>query len=125
MRQDRAERVAEAMQAELSAMIQRELKDPRIGFVSVTRVDVSRDLGKARVYVSVLDETQQEGSLEGLRSASGLLRGEIARRLQLRLAPVLEFHLDHSIEQSVRVQRLLREAGVSDGSGPGDGHDGD
>ena len=112
MKQERADRIGEAMLAELSDMIQRELKDPRIGFVSVTRVMVSRDLAKARVYVSVLNGEHAADTLAGLESAQGYLRGEVARRLKLRLAPALEFKLDRSIAESVHIQQLLREAGV-------------
>jgi ribosome-binding factor A len=113
MKQERADRIGEAMLAELSDMIQRELKDPRIGFVSLTRVVVSRDLAKARVYVSVLNPEQAADTLAGLESAQGYLRGEVARRLKLRLAPALQFKLDQSIADSVHIQQLLRQAGVA------------
>ena len=109
MKTERAERVGEAMRAELADLIQRELKDPRIGFLSVTRVAVSRDLARARVYLSVLDPAGEPDTLAGLRSASGFLRGEVARRLKLRLAPALEFVGDPSIRQSLHVQALLNE----------------
>lgn len=114
MKQERTERVAEAMQNELAAMLQRDVKDPRIGFASIVRVDLARDLAVARVYVSVLNEEQAEETLVGLRSAKSYLRGEVARRLHLRQAPDLDFRLDHSLEASLTVQRLLREAGVHD-----------
>jgi ribosome-binding factor A len=122
MKQERAERVAEAMLVELSNMIQRELKDPRIGFLSLTRVEVSRDLAKAKVYVSVLNPDQAEDTLAGLKSAQGFLRGEVARRLKLRLAPQLDFRLDDSIRESVHIHQLLKEAGVPP-EAPGGGHD--
>jgi ribosome-binding factor A len=112
MKQERAERVAEAIQTELAAMLQREIKDPRVGFVSVTRVDLARDLAVARVYVSVLNPEEADETLIGLRSARSFLRGEVARRLRLRQAPELEFRLDHSLEASLTVQRLLKQAGV-------------
>jgi ribosome-binding factor A len=112
MKQERAERVAEAMQTELAAMLQREIKDPRVGFVSVTRVDLARDLAVARVYVSVLNPEEADETLIGLRSARSFLRGAVARRLRLRQAPELEFRLDHSLEASLTVQRLLKQAGV-------------
>ncbi|MGC8489990.1 MAG: 30S ribosome-binding factor RbfA [Clostridia bacterium] len=112
MKQERAERVAEAMQTELAAMLQREIKDPRVGFVSITRVDLARDLAVARVYVSVLNPEEADETLVGLRSARSFLRGEVARRLHLRQAPELEFRLDHSLQASLTVQRLLKQTGV-------------
>lgn len=115
MKQERADRVADAMRAELGQMLQHEIKDPRIGFVSITRVEVSRDLGKAKVWVSILEDSAAADSavqdtLAGLASAAGYLRGEVGRRLQLRHAPALEFRRDETISDSLHVQRLLREA---------------
>lgn len=96
------------VQKELGEMIQRELKDPRIGFVSVTRVEVSRDLSAAKVFVSVLgSEDSASESLTGLEHAAGFLRGEVGRRLKLRHAPDLNFRLDDSIEQSLVLQRIM------------------
>ncbi len=99
------------MRAELSDLIQRELKDPRIGMLTVTRVAVSRDLARARVFVSVLDPTRETETLAGLKSAAGRLRGEVGRRLRLRVSPALEFRSDASIRHSVHIQALLAEAG--------------
>ncbi len=108
MQPTRAERVAEMMQRELGMMIQTELKDPRIGFASITRVEVSRDLSAAKVFVSVLgpDESAHE-TMAGLTHAGGFLRGEVGRRLKLRHAPELDFRLDQSIEKSMALQRLM------------------
>lgn len=105
----RAERVAQAMQEELGAMLQSEVKDPRIrGLVSVSGVEVTQDLRQAKVYVSVLgDEAAKEATLEGLASAAGFLRAEVGRRLRLRHAPELSFHLDASMERGARIQALL------------------
>jgi ribosome-binding factor A len=111
MKQERADRIGEALRAELAQMLeQREIKDPRIGFVSITRVAVTRDLSLARIGLSVLKPEEEGPTLEGLRSAAGFLRGELARRLRLRLAPALEFYVDRSIAESLRVQQLMREA---------------
>ncbi len=109
MNQARAERVGQMMQQELGSMIQTEVKDPRVGFVSITHIDVSRDLGWAKVFVSVLGtpDTARD-SLEGLKSASSFLRGEVARRLGLRHAPQLDFRLDNSIVESLHIQRLMK-----------------
>lgn len=102
-------RVAGGLERELSAIL-RELKDPRIGFVSITGVEVSPDLRHARVYVSVLGGPEAEAAtLEGLRSSQGYLRGEVTRRLRLRLAPELEWVPDHSIERGVRISKLIRD----------------
>ncbi len=109
MNQARAERVGQMMQQELGAMIQTEVKDPRVGFVSITHIDVSRDLGWAKVFVSVLGPPEgAKNSLEGLKSASTFLRGEVARRLGLRHAPQLDFRLDTSIVESLHIQRLMK-----------------
>lgn len=109
MDQTRAERVAQLMQRELGRMILTEVKDPRIGFVSLTRVEVTRDLSQARAYVSVLGSSQDiQKSLAGLKSAALFLRGEVARRLGLRHAPDLIFKEDSGIVDSMRIQSLIR-----------------
>ena len=117
MKQERAQRVGEAMRTELADLLETSVKDPRVGFVSLTRVDVSRDLAQAKVYVSVLDPAREAESLAGLRSAARFLRGEVARRVQLRVAPQLVFLVDRGIQQSLAVQALLKEAGVVPPSG--------
>ena len=109
MNQSRAQRVSQLMQRELGQMLLAEVKDPRIGFVSITRVEVTRDLSQARVFVSVLgDAGEQSTSLEGLKKAATFLRGEIGRRLGLRRAPEILFRLDQGIEESVHIQHLIR-----------------
>lgn len=119
MSEQRVQRVAEAIKEEVSELLHSELKDPRIGFASVVKVDVSRDLRHARVYVSVLgDDARQKESLKGLTSALGFVRSEVARRLQLRFAPELEFRLDDSIEHGVRIAKLLND--VREGQPPTD-----
>lgn len=110
MNQTRADRVAQMMQRELGGMILTEVKDPRVGFVSITRVEVSRDLGQAKIYVSIMGEQERvEASLSGLKSASAYLRGEIGRRLGLRHAPELLFRHDMSIAESLHIQDLIRQ----------------
>lgn len=107
----RQARVQDQIRAELSEMITLELKDPRIGFATVTRVEVTPDLQSARVWVSVLGEKEaQEGTLEGLSSATGFLRHEIGHRLRLRRTPELTFFLDHSTEDVLRIKSLLDKA---------------
>lgn len=107
----RTGQVAGQVQQEIMGIIQRDLKDPRIGFVSITEVRMSPDLRHARVRLSILgDEEQQQETLKGLQSARGLIRHELGRRLQnLKFAPELVFEIDPSIEYSVRISKQLRE----------------
>jgi ribosome-binding factor A len=107
----RADQVGEQVREEIMSIIRRELKDPRIGFVSITAVRMSPDLRNARVRVSVLgDPDQKKASMKGLDSAKGLIRHELGRRLQnLRYSPDLRFELDPSIEYSVHISELLKE----------------
>jgi ribosome-binding factor A len=104
-------RVDEAMREVLSAAITTSLKDPRIGFVTVTSVDTSADLRHAHVWVSVLgDQTQRELTLAGLRSAHGPLQREVATQLRLKQTPQLEFKYDDTADRAERLERLLAEA---------------
>jgi ribosome-binding factor A len=107
----RADQVGAQVREEIMQIIRRDLKDPRIGFVSITGVRMSPDLRTARVRISVLgDETEQKNTLAGLRSAVGLIRHELGRRLEnLKFAPALRFELDPSIEYSVHISQRLRE----------------
>src|SRR2546422_8541969 len=107
----RTDQVGAQVRAEIMDIIQRDLKDPRIGFVSITTVRMSPDLRSARVRVSVLgDESKQRETLSGLRSATGLIRRELGRRLQnLKFSPELRFEIDPSIEYSIHISKRLRE----------------
>ena len=108
MTSDRMRRVDEAVREVLSAAIAQDLKDPRVGFVIVTGVDTSPDLRHARVYVSVLgDENTRELSLEGLRSAHGVLQRRIATELTLKHTPTLTFLYDDSVDRGMRISELL------------------
>jgi len=106
----RAERLAHQIRGEVADLIARGLKDPRIGFTTVTRVEVTDDLAHVRILVSVLgaDEVQQ-GTLKGLSSATGYIRHEISHRLKLRRTPDLIFVLDHGAEESQRIEMLLQK----------------
>jgi ribosome-binding factor A len=106
----RAQRVAEQMKKELADLLRTEVKDPRVGFATVTRVEVANDLQHVKAFVSVLgdDETKQH-TLSALTKVAGYLRGELARRLRLRLTPELVFKLDESGEYSARIDSVLRE----------------
>ncbi|MBD3236498.1 MAG: 30S ribosome-binding factor RbfA [Candidatus Eisenbacteria bacterium] len=101
------------MRAELSDLIQHELRDPRRGWITVTRVEMSPDLRHARVLVSVLgDKSEKEMSLHVLQRAGSFLRGAVGRRVRLREVPELSFVLDESIEHSQRILDLLRETEI-------------
>ena len=103
-------RVNEAVREVLSVAITSDLKDPRIGFVTVTSVDTSPDLRHAHVYVSVFgDERQREDSLAGLASAHGYLQGRVAGELRLKNTPQLDFHYDETVDRAQRLEQLLRE----------------
>lgn len=104
----RVSRIGEQMKKELSQIIQQEIKDPRIGFVTVTGVEVTGDLQQAKVYVSIMgNEEQTENSLAALQKAKGFLRTEVGRRVQLRHTPELLFKIDKSIEYGSKIETIL------------------
>jgi ribosome-binding factor A len=110
MTTDRMRRVDEAMREVLSAAIQSELKDPRVGFVTVTAVDTAPDLRHARVFVSVLGgEVQRRRSLQALRHAHGFLQRRVAGELRLKHTPTLDFAYDDSSDRSLRIAELLEQ----------------
>lgn len=118
MNEIRRRRVAEAMREEASAIL-RQLKDPRLGFTSITRVDVSRDLRHAKVFVSVLGgEEERQATMAALERARGYVRSELGRRIRLRFTPEIQFVLDRSIEYGDRIGRLLRQLHPSAGTEP-------
>jgi ribosome-binding factor A len=118
----RPERLAEGIREEVARIVASELKDPRLGFVTITRVEVTHDLGHARVLVGVLGgDTERERSLAALRSAAGFVRREIGRRLRIRIVPEIEFRYDKGIEATDRVARLLQEDPRSAGAAPDGG----
>lgn len=106
----RANRVAEQMKKELGEIISRKLKDPRIGFVTVTDVDVTGDLQQATIYISVLgDDKVKEETLLGLSKSKGFIRSEIGQRIRLRKTPELSFEFDTSVAYGNRIESLLRD----------------
>lgn len=110
MNKRRLQRMAEEIKREISAILQEEIKDPRVSWASVTRVEVSNDLGHAVVYVSVLgDEAKQQEAMEALERAKGFVRGEVGNRIRLRHVPELAFRLDRSIEHGIKISSLLNE----------------
>jgi ribosome-binding factor A len=110
MTTDRMRRVNEAVREVLSTRIAEGLKDPRIGFVTVTSVDTSPDLRQASVYVSVLGgDSEREQTLAGLASAHGVLQQAIAHELRMKRTPTLQFVFDESIDRGMRISELLDE----------------
>jgi ribosome-binding factor A len=106
----RVSRIGEQMKKELSQIIQREIKDPRIGFVTVTGVEVTGDLQQAKVFISVMgNEEQRENSIAALQKAKGFIRSEVGRRIQLRHTPDLIFKIDESIEYGSKIESLLKD----------------
>jgi ribosome-binding factor A len=107
---ERMRRVDEAVREVLSDVVTHEVKDPRVGFVTVTDVKTSPDLSHARVYVSVLGDAEAvSASLEGLRSAQGFLQGRIGGELRLKHTPTLTFFHDDTAERAQRLERLMDE----------------
>ncbi|MCE4048268.1 MULTISPECIES: 30S ribosome-binding factor RbfA [Bacillaceae] len=106
----RPNRVGEQMKKELGEIITRKIKDPRIGFVTVTDVQVTGDLQQATVYISVLgDQEQRENTLKGLAKAKGFIRSEIGQRIRLRKTPEITFEFDESIDYGNRIDTLLHQ----------------
>ena len=112
----RTQRIADQMQKDLAQLIQFEVKDPRMGMVTISHVKVAKDLGYADVYITVLpigEQTQEDAvavSLEVLRSAAGFLRHELAKKIKLRVMPQLRFHFDASIERGRHLHSLIEKA---------------
>ncbi len=106
----RMEKVNQLLKREVGSIIQKEIQDPRLQFVTITHVDVSRDLHCARVNFSVLGEDAQVAAAEkGLDSARGYIRKLVGQRISLRYTPEIEFVFDPSIEKSARIERTLEE----------------
>ena len=111
----RTDRVGEAIQSLVASLLVRDIKDPRIGLVTITGVRVTPDLRHARIFFSCLgDDEQRLRSLRGLRSAAGFVRGQVARQLNLRVAPEIVFEFDPTLEQAERLSRLLKDSPPTD-----------
>lgn len=112
----RSRRIAEQVQRELSDIIRLELKDPRVGMITITDVEVSVDNAYARVFFTLLgDVSRIENATAGLRHAAGYLRSQLARRLKLRTVPQLQFEYDSSVERGMRLSQLIDAAVADDG----------
>ncbi len=120
----RSDRVAERVRSDLSDLLRLKVHDPRIGFVTVTRVRASDDLRNMTVYVSVYgaDAPAKRRTLKGLESAAPFLRREVFRGLGIKVSPELIFRLDESLEKGQKVLDLIKEAVASDRREDGDGH---
>ena len=117
--ESRNRKIAEAIQRELSNLIRLELRDPRVGMVTITDVEVSRDTSHAKVFFTSLGtEAQVESCRHGLQSAAGFLRSGIAHLLPIRTVPTLHFEVDTSIERGVRLSSLIDQAVADDASHP-------
>jgi ribosome-binding factor A len=112
----RLRRVEDQLQREVATMIQREMKDPRVAMVTVTAVEVTRELEQATIFVTLLngDEASSKVPVKVLNNAAGFMRREIGRRLRLRHVPALKFKYDASIEKGNRVSRLIQQAREED-----------
>lgn len=113
----RQDQLGEVISHELSDLMRTRMKDPRLGFASITGVQLSADLRHAKVFVSVMgDEHEQRASMRALASASGFLRHELAQRLSVRHVPEIDFHLDGSIERGAHVLSLINQVSASQDS---------
>ncbi|MCA1926069.1 MAG: 30S ribosome-binding factor RbfA [Thiobacillus sp.] len=111
----RARRVADQIQRELPELIRQEVKDPRVGMLTITEVDVNRDMEFAKVYFTTLGgEAEHAACLQGLQRASGFLRSQLSHRMQLRVVPRLTFVYDHSVEHGMALTRLIETAVAED-----------
>jgi ribosome-binding factor A len=124
----RAQRLAEEIREQVANMIASDLKDPRLGFVTVTRVELAHDLGLARIHVGVLGgEAEREKTLRALQQASGFVRRELGKRLRIRHTPEVEFRYDKGLDATDRVAQLLeaerRREQERDGGGGGEGQE--
>ena len=110
----RSQRVGDLIREEVADIIMYKLKDPRLGFITVTGVEMTADLKLARVFVSILKEEDREVSLDVLNASKPFMRSVLTRRLKMKFIPALEFRLDTSIDYGFKIDRLLRE--IKDGN---------
>jgi len=112
----RSQRVSDLLREEIADIIMYKLKDPRVGFITVTGVDVTSDLKMATVYVSVLKEEEKKPTLDILQTAKSFVRSELSKRLRMKFIPTVDFKLDSSIEYGDKIDKLLKEIGEKDDS---------
>jgi ribosome-binding factor A len=105
----RSQRLNILLREEIADIIMRRVKDPRLGFVTVTDVSLSPDLKIAYVFISVLNSDERPVTLEILNSAKGIIRSEVAKRVKTKVIPALEFRIDESIDEGFKIDKLLKE----------------
>lgn len=116
----RTQRVADQIQKDLAQLIQREIKDPRLGMVTISYVKIAKDLGYADIYITVMamggrdEATAVKESLKVLNNAAGFLRGQLSRLIKLRVMPQLRFHFDESVDRGRRLNDLIIQASHAD-----------
>ena len=120
----RSERVAGSLRRELARLIQLEIKDPDVGFVSLSDVEVTRDLSHAKVFVTVFDSDKADSSVKALQRAAGYLRKRLGQEMRIRSVPELHFHHDSSVETGLHMDSLIEAAVASDRNPVDDENDG-
>jgi ribosome-binding factor A len=105
--QGRPQKLGDLIQRELSLLVQRELRDPRVGMITITSVDVSPDLSHAKVFFTILNKDNLDEARQGLKRAAGFLRSQLARRIKIYTTPELRFEYDESVERGDRLSRLI------------------
>ena len=122
----RTQRVADQMQRELAVLIQREVRDPRVGMITVTAAEVSRDLAHAKIFITLMGDASEEDialNLAALKDAAGFLRVQLGRVMKLRSIPQLHFHYDESVRRGVHLSSLIERAVAQDRQRSGDGEE--
>ncbi len=120
----RNRKIADQIQRELSEMIRLELRDPRVTMVTLTDVEVARDVSHAKIFFTHLgSEEQVQSCKNGLNSAAGFLRMQLAKRLTIRVVPALHFEIDESIERGAHLSKLINDAVAEDAKHPHDGNE--
>jgi ribosome-binding factor A len=105
----RAQRVGDLLREQIAEIVMNRVKDHRLGFLTITGVDITDDLKIAKVFVSILNKEDREATVDILNSAKGFIRGEIAKRVRMKTIPSLEFRIDESIEYGDRIDQLLKD----------------
>ena len=105
--QGRPQRLGDLIQREVSELVRLEVRDPRIGMITITSVDVSPDMSHAKVFFTLLEKDKLEDTLHGLRRSAGFLRSQLARRIKMYTTPELRFEYDESVEHGDRISRLI------------------
>src|SRR5688500_17899678 len=120
----RTDRVEELLKEEIARVVRLEVKDPRVGFITIMHVDVSPDLRHAKVFVSVMGvEEEKQATVEALQRASGFIRGRMGREITLKRLPELHFEVDRTLERAARIEELLDRAGPEEAAEERDAED--